>query len=66
MSAAIALSERVLGGGKKELDAYLGFFSGGCSQDPLDLLRDGGRRHGAARAGRYDAGPLCQAGGGAG
>ncbi len=42
MSAAIALSQRVLGGGKKELDDYLRFLSGGCSKDPLDLLRDAG------------------------
>ena len=42
MSAAVALSQRVLGGGKAELDAYLGFLSGGCSKDPLDLLRDAG------------------------
>lgn len=42
MSAAVALSQRVLGGGKKELDDYLSFLSGGCSKDPLDLLRDAG------------------------
>jgi oligoendopeptidase F len=42
MSAAVALSQRVLGGGKKELGDYLSFLSGGCSQDPLDLLRDAG------------------------
>jgi len=42
MSAAIALSDRVLTGGKKELDAYLNFLKGGCSKDPLDLLRDAG------------------------
>ena len=42
MSAAIALSQRVLTGGEKELADYLGFLSGGCSQDPLDLLRDAG------------------------
>jgi oligoendopeptidase F len=42
MSAAIALAERVLGGGKRELDDYLNFLSGGCSKDPLDLLRDAG------------------------
>jgi oligoendopeptidase F len=42
MSAAIALSQRVLGGGKQELADYLGFLSGGCSQDPLDLLRAAG------------------------
>jgi oligoendopeptidase F len=42
LSAAIALSQRVLKGGKKELDEYLSFLKGGCSKDPLDLLRDAG------------------------
>ena len=42
LSAAIALSQRVLGGGKKELNEYLSFLKGGCSKDPLDLLRDAG------------------------
>jgi oligoendopeptidase F len=42
LSAAIALSERVLHGGKPELDAYLGFLKGGGSKWPLDLLRDAG------------------------
>jgi oligoendopeptidase F len=42
LSAAIALSERVLGGGKRELDDYLSFLKGGCSKDPLDLLKDAG------------------------
>jgi oligoendopeptidase F len=42
MSAAIALSERVLGGGPKELADYLGFLKGGCSKSPLDLLRGAG------------------------
>jgi len=42
LSAAIALSQKVLHGGKKELGAYLSFLSGGCSKDPLDLLRDAG------------------------
>jgi oligoendopeptidase F len=42
MSAAIALSQRVLTGGKKELDDYLNFLKGGCSKYPLDLLRDAG------------------------
>jgi oligoendopeptidase F len=42
MSAAIALSRRVLGGGQQELDDYLTFLSGGCSKDPLDLLCDAG------------------------
>jgi oligoendopeptidase F len=42
LSAAIALSQRVLKGGKPELNAYLGFLKGGCSKDPLDLLRDAG------------------------
>lgn len=42
LSAAISLSQKVLHGGKKDLDAYLSFLSGGCSKDPLDLLRDAG------------------------
>lgn len=42
LSASITLSKKVLNGGKAELDAYLGFLSGGNSKDPLDLLRDAG------------------------
>jgi oligoendopeptidase F len=42
LSAAIALSERVLTGGQRELDDYLGFLKGGSSKYPLDLLRGAG------------------------
>jgi oligoendopeptidase F len=42
LSAAIALSERVVKGGQRELNDYLGFLKGGCSQYPLDLLRGAG------------------------
>ncbi|MFA6239297.1 MAG: oligoendopeptidase F [Candidatus Hydrogenedentales bacterium] len=42
LSAAIALSQRVLNGGKAERDAYLRFLSSGGSKFPLDLLRDAG------------------------
>ena len=42
LSAAVALSQRVLNGGPTELEDYLGFLSAGCSKDPLDLLRDAG------------------------
>ncbi len=42
LSAAIALSERVLAGGKRERDDYFSFLKGGCSKWPLDLLRDAG------------------------
>jgi oligoendopeptidase F len=42
LSAAIALSERVAGGGQQELDAYLTFLKGGCSKFPLELLRHAG------------------------
>ncbi|MCO6046501.1 oligoendopeptidase F [Aeoliella sp. ICT_H6.2] len=42
MSAAIALSKRVLEGGQQELDDYLTFLKGGCSKYPLELLRDAG------------------------
>lgn len=42
LSAAVALSQRVLKGGQKELNDYLGFLKGGCSKFPLDLLRGAG------------------------
>jgi oligoendopeptidase F len=42
LSAAIALSERVVEGGKHELADYLGFLQGGCSKFPLELLRGAG------------------------
>ena len=42
LSAAVALSQRVLGGGEQELADYLSFLKRGCSQDPLDLLRSAG------------------------
>lgn len=42
LSAAIALSRRVLNGGQQELADYLKFLSSGCSQDPLDLLAAAG------------------------
>ncbi|MFO0941797.1 MAG: oligoendopeptidase F [Pirellulales bacterium] len=42
LSAAIALSRRVLEGGQAERADYLRFLSSGCRKDPLDLLRDAG------------------------
>lgn len=42
MSAAIALSQRVLNGGEAELKDYLNFLKGGSSLYPLDLLRGAG------------------------
>ncbi len=42
LSAAIALAERVTGGGRRELDDYLGFLKSGSSKYPLDLLRGAG------------------------
>ena len=42
LSAAIALSQRVLNGGSRELEDYLGFLKGGCSKYPLDLLKGAG------------------------
>lgn len=42
LSAAIALSQGVLYGGKAERERYLNFLKGGCSKYPLDLLRDAG------------------------
>jgi oligoendopeptidase F len=42
LSAAITLAKKVAEGGPKELEAYLRFLEGGCSQWPLDLLREAG------------------------
>jgi oligoendopeptidase F len=42
MAAAITLAEGIANGGKDEAAAYKRFLSGGCSKDPLDLLRDAG------------------------
>lgn len=42
LSAAIALSQKVLNGGKKDVDAYLGFLKAGCSKWPLEILKDAG------------------------
>jgi oligoendopeptidase F len=42
LSAAIALAERVVNGGRRELDDYLGFLRGGSSKYPLELLRGAG------------------------
>ncbi len=41
-SAAIALSQRVLNGGEKEVEDYLGFLKGGNSKTPVDLLKGAG------------------------
>ena len=45
LSAAIALSERVINGGKAELDAYLNFLKSGCS--------NGHAARSAARCGKW-------------
>ncbi len=42
LSAAIALSRRVLAGGEKELNDYLSFLKSGCSKYPLELLKHAG------------------------
>jgi len=42
LSAAIALSQRVLHGGEAELADYLGFLAGGSSKEPLELLLGAG------------------------
>lgn len=41
-SAAIALSRRILREGKPAVNDYLRFLSGGCSADPITLLRGAG------------------------
>ena len=41
-SCAIALSQRILREGKPAVDDYIRFLSGGCSADPVTLLRGAG------------------------
>ena len=41
-AAAIALSQRILREGQPAVDDYLRFLSGGCSADPVTLLRGAG------------------------
>ena len=42
ISAAYALADRVLSGGKQELDDYLNFLKSGGSKYPIDLLKGAG------------------------
>jgi len=42
ISAAYALADRVLSGGKEELDDYLNFLKSGGSKYPIDLLKGAG------------------------
>ncbi len=37
--SAIAIAERILGGGEKELKEYFNFLSSGCSDKPTELLK---------------------------
>ena len=41
-SAAIALSQKILREGEAAVKDYIGFLSGGCSKDPISLLRGAG------------------------
>ena len=41
-TASAALSEKILGGDKSAIDAYLDFLSAGGSKYPIELLRDAG------------------------
>jgi oligoendopeptidase F len=41
-SAAIALSQRILNEGDSAVKDYIGFLSGGCSTDPISLLKGAG------------------------
>lgn len=41
-SAAIALSRRILNEGEKAVKDYIDFLSGGCSKDPISLLKGAG------------------------
>ncbi len=41
-AAAIALSRRILSEGEPAVKDYIGFLSGGCSKDPISLLKGAG------------------------
>ena len=41
-ASAIALSQRILKEGRPAVEDYLRFLSGGCSADPVSLLRGAG------------------------
>ncbi len=41
-SAAIALSQRILNEGQSAVEDYINFLSGGCSTDPISLLKGAG------------------------
>lgn len=41
-SAAIALARKILEEGTPAVEKYLTFLSGGCTKDPIDLLKDAG------------------------
>lgn len=41
-SAAIALSKKIRSGGESAVEAYKSFLKGGCSKDPLELLKMAG------------------------
>lgn len=41
-SAAIALSQKILNEGEPAVRDYISFLSGGCSKDPISLLKDAG------------------------
>ncbi len=42
LSAAVAIVDRILTGGEAERDAYLTLLRGGCSADPITLLKGAG------------------------
>lgn len=41
-AAAMALSRRILEEGQPAVDRYIGFLSGGCSDSPIELLKNAG------------------------
>jgi len=42
LSAAAQLSQNILSGNPKKLNAYLGFLKAGCTKDVLDIMKDAG------------------------
>lgn len=62
-SAAIALARRIRREGTAAVQDYLGFLSGGCSKDPIDLLKGAGVDMTTAAPDSGGAGSVCRTAG---
>ena len=62
-SAAVAIANRILKEGAPAVADYKKFLSGGCSTDPISLLKIAGVDMSSPRAGEQRPGPVRRAGG---